>query len=151
MSEGAQLEIRRVFLKDASFEAPQDASVFQSRWKPHLDINLNTSHLPMEEENLHEVVLRVTITAKQEDEVAFLVEVQQAGVFRLTNIKEPQVPAVIQTHCANVLFPFARETIASLVTRGGFPQLLLGPMDFQALYRQKIEAIKEQKTPPVTH
>ncbi len=151
MDKNIQMEIRRVYLKDVSFESSQEARTFAAKWKPHLDVGLNTSHRRLEQDGLYEVVLRITITAKQEEAVAFLVEVQQAGVFKLTEVEEPQVPVVVQTHCANVLFPFAREAVADLIVKGGFPQLLLGPMDFQSLYRQKAEALKEQESIKVTH
>lgn len=151
MNKSVKMEIHRVYLKDASFESSGDAHELTTHWKPHLDIGINTTHDQIEDEHLYEVVLRITITAKQEDEVAFLVEVQQAGVFRLTELEEVQVPIVTQTHCANVLFPFAREAIADLVVKGGFPQLLLGPMDFKSLYEQKAEALQEQQTATMTH
>ena len=152
MADSVQIEIQRVYLKDASFETPkQNAGNFPKKWKPHLDITLNTSHQQSDKEGVYEVILRVTITAKQEGTVAFLVEVHQAGIFKLSQVKEAQVPAVIQVHCANVLFPFAREAISSLVTKGGFPQLLLGPMDFQSFYQQKVKAMEEQKSLSVTH
>ena len=152
MTDNAHIEIRRVYLKDASFETPkQNTENFFEKWKPHLDVTLNTSHAQLEEQGVYEVTLRVTITAKQEQAVAFLVEVHQAGIFKLTRIKDSQLSAAIQVHCANVLFPFAREALSSLVTKGGFPQLLLGPMDFQSLYQQKIKALEEQKSVSVTH
>ena len=151
MSDSVKMEIRRVYLKDASFESSQEIEALTAQWKPHLDINLNTTHRALEEESVHEVVLRVTITAKQEDAVAFLVEVHQAGTFKITNIEESQMQTVVQVHCANVLFPFARETISNLVGKGGFPQLLIGVMDFQSLYQQKIKALEEQKSVTVTH
>ena len=151
MSNNIQMEIRRVYLKDMSFESSQKARALTTKWKPHLDIGINTSQHQLDEKNLYEVVLRITITAKQEEEVAFLIEVQQAGVFKLADIKESQVQVVVQTHCANVLFPFAREAVADLVVKGGFPQLLLGPMDFQSLYQQKVEALQEQQSATVTH
>ncbi len=152
MADSIRIEIQRVYLKDASFETPkQNAGNFPQQWKPHLDVTLNTSHQKLEKQGVHEVILRVTITAKQEEAVAFLVEVHQAGIFKLSEIKEPQVAEVVQVHCANVLFPFAREAISSLVTKGGFPQLLLGAMDFQSFYQQKVKALKEQKALPVTH
>ena len=151
MSGTAQMEIHRVYLKDASFESSQQARSAATQWKPHLDINLNTSHRALEDQHTYEVVLHVTITAKQEEDIAFVVEVQQAGVFKLTDVEETQTPIVVQTHCANVLFPFAREAVADLVVKGGFPQLLLGPMDFQSLYQQKIKAMQEQQASTLTH
>ena len=151
MSDNVHMEIRQVYLKDVSFESSRKSRAFASKWKPHIDVNLNTSYRKFEQDNLYEVVLCITITARQEKATAFLVEVQQAGVFKLTGVEDPQVPVVVQTHCANVLFPFAREAVADLVVKGGFPQLLLGPMDFQSLYRQKDEALKEQKSVKVTH
>lgn len=152
MADNVRVEIRRIYLKDASFETPQrNAENFPEKWKPHLDVTLNTTHHELESQKVYEIILRVTITARQEENVAFLVEVHQAGIFKLSNIKRDQVPMVVQVHCANVLFPFAREAISSLVTKGGFPQLLLGPMDFNALYEQKVKALEEQKSLSVTH
>lgn len=152
MADNVRIEIRRIYLKDASFETPQrDTEHFLDKWKPHLDVTLNTSHRELEKQKIYEVTLSVTITARQEEKVAFLVEVHQAGLFKLPSIEKSQIAEIVQVHCANVLFPFAREAISSLVTKGGFPQLLLGPMDFNSLYKQKVKALEEQKSLSVTH
>ena len=151
MSKIIQAEIHRVYLKDVSFESSSQARTFTSQWKPHIDINLNAAHHWLEKDGLYEVVLNMTITARQKDATAFLIEVQQAGTFKLAGVEDQQVPVVLQTHCANVLFPFAREVVADLVAKGGFPQLLLGPIDFQTLYQQRTDALKEQESGKVTH
>ncbi len=151
MNDNIHIEIHRVYLKDVSFESSQTAKKFTAKWKPHLDISLNTSYCTLEDKDLYEVVLHITITARQGKTTAFLVELQQAGVFKLAKTEESKLQVVMQTHCANILFPFAREAVADLVVKGGFPQLLLSPMDFQSLYQQKVEALKEHSSTAVTH
>ncbi len=140
--------IRSVYLKDVSYEAPNVPQVFQSDCKPQLDfdIQINTTLLA---ENLHEVDLHLTVTSKMTaaetesseaddaDKIAFLVEVHQAGIFEVKDFSEEQAKKVLQTACPTILYPYVREVISSLVTKGGFPQLLLPPMNFEALQQEQ--------------
>jgi preprotein translocase subunit SecB len=129
-----QLIVQKVYVKDASLEIPLAPQVFTRQWQPQLDVQV-TSGLQTLNPEQHHVVLSVTVTAKLEQDVAFLAEVQQAGVFLVKGFAdETERKRVLGTECLAILFPFARETVAELVQRGGFPQLLLQPVDFAALY-----------------
>ncbi len=134
----AQLGIQRIYVKDISFEAPNSPKVFSEEWKPTVDIQLNNNARTLEA-NVHEVVLAVTVTVKFSDKTVYLVEVHQAGIFNITGVPDQHLPAMAATVCPNILFPYAREAISDLVTRGGFPQLLLAPVNFDALYSQEMQ------------
>jgi preprotein translocase subunit SecB len=131
-----RLSIGKIYLKDFSFESPQAPDVFrQADWKPQTDLNLRSSHTAVEGEH-HEVVLTVTVEAKADDKTFFLLELQQAGLFEIAGYEGEEFGAIIGSFCPNVLFPFARETIASIVQKGGFPEFILQPINFDALYMQ---------------
>jgi len=131
-----RLTIGKIYLKDFSFESPQAPEVFrQSDWKPTTDLNLRSSHTAVSEE-LHEIVLTITIEAKAEDKTLFLVELQQAGLFEISGYEGEELSAIIGSFCPNILFPYAREAIGSLIQKGGFPEFVLQPINFDALYLQ---------------
>ncbi len=134
----AQLAISKIYVKDISFEAPNSPKVFTEEWKPTVDIQLNNNAQTLEK-NTHEVVLAITVTVKFEDKTVYLVEVHQAGIFNISGVPEQHLPAMAATVCPNILFPYAREAISDIVTRGGFPQLLLAPVNFEALYSQEMQ------------
>ena len=135
--DGPHFGIVRVYLKDVSFETPNSPEVFRQDFNPDVNLQLNTSVNKLED-SLYEVVLNVTVTSKQGDKTGFLVEVQQAGIFELKGYDEAQKGSVLGAYCPNTLYPFAREAISDLVVKGGFPQLLLSPINFDALYTQKL-------------
>lgn len=129
-----QLLVQKVYLKDASLEVPLAPQVFTRQWQPQLDVQVQSSVQPLGPDQ-HQVLLSLTVTAKLEQEVAFLAEVHQAGIFAVSGIaEESERKRALSTECLSVLFPFARESVAELVQRGGFPQLLLQPIDFAGLY-----------------
>ena len=130
--------IHSIYLKDVSFEAPNPPEMFKTQFQPEIQMNLNleTNNL---EDNVFEVVLTVTVTAKANDKSAFLVELKQAGVFTLKGFDDENLGPMLGIYCPNVLFPYARESVANLVSKGGFPQLLLEPVNFEALYNQHIQ------------
>ena len=131
-----RLSIGKIYLKDFSFESPQSPDVFrQTDWKPQTDLNLRSSHTAVSEDH-HEIVLTVTVEAKAEDKTLFLVELQQAGLFEIAGYEGEELGAIIGSFCPNILFPYARETIASLIQKGGFPEFVLQPINFDALYLQ---------------
>ncbi|MDH5472119.1 MAG: protein-export chaperone SecB [Gammaproteobacteria bacterium] len=139
-----QFAIQKIYLKDVSFESPNAPAVFQdAEWKPEINVQLNTEG-KMIAEGIHEVTLAVTVTAKKGDKTAFLVEVKQSGVFQLTGFAPEQLGGMLGAYCPEVLFPFAREAIADLVSKGGFPQLLLSPVNFNALYMQHQQQVQQQ-------
>lgn len=138
MSEQAQQQfsIQKIYIKDVSFESPNAPDVFTAgEWKPEVNVQLNTE-VKAHASNMHEVTLTVTVTAKQQDKTAFLVEVKQAGLFQLVGFEQEQMGGMLGAYCPETLFPYAREAISDLVSKGGFPQLLLSPVNFNALYMQ---------------
>ena len=131
-----RLSIGKIYLKDFSFESPQAPDVFrQSDWKPQTDLNLRSSHTALTDDQ-HEIVLTVTVEAKADDKTLFLVELQQSGLFEIAGYEGEELGAIIGSFCPNILFPYARETIASLIMKAGFPEFLLQPINFDALYMQ---------------
>lgn len=133
-----QFSIQRLFIKDVSFETPAGAEIFKKQWKPQIHLDVNTKNEKLEDD-IYEVVLTLTITAKQDDDTAFLVEVQQGGIFLCKGIAEEQIRQVVSTVAPNILFPYAREMVDSLVTKGSFPALMLAPINFDALYQQALQ------------
>ncbi|HDZ09332.1 protein-export chaperone SecB [Pseudohongiella sp.] len=141
--QGPMFALQRIYLKDTSFESPKSPDVFKGQWAPKITFNLNTSNEKLAD-GVYNVVLRLTIEAKQEDAIAFLVEVQQAGIFTLDRFNEGDLERALATVCPNILFPYARETIDALVVRGSFPPVMLAPVNFDAVYAQS-KAQKEQQ------
>ncbi len=143
----AQFALQRIYVKDASFESPKSPHGFREQWKPKVNLELNSRH-SMIENGLYEVVLHVTVSASTEDDgLMYLVEVQQAGVFLVDGIEENARLHVLGSFCPNVLFPYAREVVDSLVLKGSFPPLMLNPVNFDAIYQQSLaeQARKEDK------
>jgi preprotein translocase subunit SecB len=130
--------IQKVYVKDISLETPSSPQVFQKQWQPAVNMDLENSARLLDD-NFYEVVLSITVTVSFENETVYLIEVQQAGVFQLMNIPDDILDRMLNTMCPNILFPFAREVISDLVSKGGFPQLLIAPVNFDALYAQKSE------------
>jgi preprotein translocase subunit SecB len=128
------LALQNVYLKDCSYEAPNGPRV-DGNWNPQINLDLHTGTNGLSPE-LREVVLTVTVSAKQNDVTIFLVEVKQAGIFLMRNLAEPEIKRAISSVCPSVLFPYARAAVSHLVTQGGFPQFLLPPVNFDALYAQ---------------
>lgn len=133
-----KFELRKVYVKDMSFESPMSPGIFrQGSAAPSVDVQLNVDHESMGE-NMYESVLTVTVNGRLEDKHAFLAEVQQAGVYEIAGLDPDRgLVAALEVACPNMLFPFAREAINELVVRGGFPQLLLAPVNFESVYRRK--------------
>lgn len=137
-----QLGLERIYIKDISFEVPS-AEVFTKEWSPKIDISMATNTTNLDEDH-KEVVLTVTVTSTNADSTAFVAEVQQAGIFLLKNIPEQDLPHLLNAYCPNILFPYAREAISDIVTRGSFPQLLLAPVNFDQAY---LQAQQDQQDP----
>ena len=132
-----QLALERIYVKDMSLEVP-GADVFTREWQPELDINLSSAAEKLDDDH-YQVILTVNVTANNGGETAFIAEVHQAGIFMLQNIPEEQLGAILGAYCPNVLFPYAREVVSDIVTRGSFPQLLLAPVNFDQAYQQTLE------------
>jgi preprotein translocase subunit SecB len=129
---GAVLALQNVYLKDCSYESPNGPRL-DGNWNPQINLDLQTSSTSLGPE-VREVVLTVTVSAKHGEATIFLVEVKQAGLFVVRNLPEPDLKRAISTVCPGVLFPYARAAVSQLVSQGGFPQFLLPPVNFEALY-----------------
>ncbi len=144
-----RISIAKIYVKDFSFESPQAPQVFKSgEWSPKTDLNLRSAHTPVDG-NHHEVVLTITVEAKDNDNSVFLIELHQAGLFEISGYEDEEFKAIIGSFCPNILFPYARESIASIVQKGGFPEFVLQPINFDALYmqsrKQQAEAESSEK------
>lgn len=135
--------LQRIYVKDMSFESPAAPGLFMKEWKPAMNVDLNTKSGLVRDDD-YEVVLTITITAKVADETAYLVEVQQAGIFHIVGIEGDDLRRVLATVCPNMLFPYARETIDGVVTKGTFPALMLAPVNFDALFQQALQQAQEE-------
>ncbi|MBL4621859.1 MAG: protein-export chaperone SecB [Immundisolibacteraceae bacterium] len=133
-----QFTIRKLYLKDLSFESPQAPDVFQQTTTPQIDINLSTDSTRLDETSF-EVVIKITISAKGDDKPLFIVEVEQAGVFQVEGVEDEQLRFALGVTCPNILFPYARQVISEMTVSGGFPPLVMSPVNFELLYRQKME------------
>ena len=133
-----QFSIEKIFLKDVSFESPAAPAIFTEDWSPEINMELNSQANPIEN-NFYEVELNITVTAKNKETTGFLVEVKQCGIFSISGMDEANLNGMLGSFCPNILFPYAREAISDLVSKGGFPQLLLAPVNFDALYAQHMQ------------
>ena len=133
-----QFIIQRIYVKDVSFEAPNSPAVFTQEWHPDTNLDLNTQVNTLSNDN-YEVELSITITVKSSDKVAFLVEVTQAGVFYIVGYASDQLNHLLAAYCPNILFPYAREGTAGMVSKGSFPELHLSPINFDALYARRLQ------------
>ena len=131
-----QFAPQKIYVKDLSFETPHSPAIFKEDWNPGVNMNLNSEAHPIDDK-LYEVVLTITVTVTMGEKTAYLVEARQAGIFHIDGFPEEIVTRMVAIICPNILFPFARELVSDLVTRGGFPQLLLAPVNFDALYEQQ--------------
>ena len=128
--------IEKIYVKDLSLEIPNAPQIFIQREAPQVSIELGNS-TSMLEEGVFEVVITVTVTSKIEDKTVFLVEVAQAGIFQIRNVPAENIEMIAAVTCPNILFPYARQTVSDIVTRAGFPPVLLNPINFEALYAQQ--------------
>ncbi len=138
-----QFVLQRIYVKDLSFESPAAPNIFTQEWKPAMSVDLNTQSGHINGSD-YEVVLTLTVTAKVNDETAYLIEVQQAGIFLIKGIEGEDLRRVLATVCPNMLFPYARETIDSVVGKGTFPTLMLAPVNFDALFQQAMKQAQEE-------
>ncbi len=146
-----QFSMQRIYTKDISFESPSTPNIFKKQWQPKVNVDLNTKSDKIDEEGNFEVVLTITITAKVDDETAFLVEVQQAGIFFITGIEDENLRRVLATAAPNILFPYARESIDTVCVKGGFPAVMLAPVNFDALYQQALAQAQNGEGEAATH
>jgi preprotein translocase subunit SecB len=142
-AKGPEFGLQRIYVKDLSFEAPHAPQVFTENWQPQVNVGLNTQVTPLGNDHL-EVVLVVTVTVKSGEKTAYHVEVQQAGLFVARDVPEQDRGPLVGIVCPNILFPYAREVVSDLVSRGSFPQMLLAPVNFEGLYVQRMAQLREQ-------
>lgn len=142
--------IQRLYVKDMSYETPNAPAVFQQKWEPELNLDLNISHTELEK-GVYEVVLSITVTVTNQKATAFLIEVKQAGIFTIEGAPAEQKNHLLESFCPNILFPYARELITSQVIRGSFPQLVLAPINFDALYMQKMQEKQSSESTETAH
>lgn len=133
-----QFAIQKLYVKDISFESPNAPKIFTQKWEASLDLNIGT-HVDNLENSVYEVSLAITATVKVEDSIAYLVEIKQSGIFTIAGFSEQEMGPMLGIFCPNILFPYAREAITDIVTKGGFPQLILAPVNFDAMYLQQIQ------------
>jgi preprotein translocase subunit SecB len=133
-----RFKLQRIYVRDLSFESPNSPDIFQQQYGPNVDFNLNTKHRHIKE-SFYEVVLKLTAEAKHNGKTLFLVEVEQAGIFDIQGIEGQQLEQVLGSMCPGILFPYARETIDVMVTKGTFPPLMLDPVNFDAIYARSLQ------------
>ena len=144
-NQGGQFGLERLFVKDLSFEVP-NSKVFLGEWKPEMNVQLNTETQRLDETHF-EVTITVTVTATNAGSTAFVAEVKQAGIFLIEGVPEAQLTQLVGAYCPNILFPYVREAISDVVTRGSFPQLLLAPVNFDALFAQAQQQRQQEQQP----
>ena len=152
-NEDKRLSIIKIYVKDFSFESPQSPEVFRSgEWKPQTNLNLRSTHTPVDGD-FHEVVLTITVEAKdtEGDKTLFICELQQAGLFEVQGHTEEEGGMLFGSFCPNILFPYARESIASMIQKGGFPEFVLQPINFEALYMQSLQQQQAEAQQVETH
>lgn len=137
-SQERQFGIQKIYLRNVSFESPNTPELFLTEFQPQLNIDLNVETRALEEETFH-VIVRVTVTTTVEEKTAFLCEVEQAGIFAISGFDKDEMNYILAAQCPNTLFPYAREAVSDLVAKGGFPQLLLEPVSFDAMYANQLQ------------
>lgn len=150
-----QLALQRIYVKDISFESPNSPDVFQIKWAPQVKLDINSGAKKIKD-GLFEVVLTLTASVSNEDQPAYLVEVQQAGIFAIQGLEGTQLEQALAVFCPNLLFPYAREAIDSMLLKGSFPPMHLAPVNFEAIYfeakkRQQQEQEGGEAAPDTTH
>lgn len=133
-----QFSIEKIYLKDVSFESPAAPAIFTEDWNPENNMDLNSTAKSIDN-NVFEVELSITVTTKNNDKTAFLVEIKQCGIFSISGMDDANLNGMLGSFCPNILFPYAREAISDIVAKGGFPQLLLAPVNFDAIYAQHLQ------------
>jgi preprotein translocase subunit SecB len=145
-----QFALQKIYVKDVSFETPHSPEIFTLQWEPKVEFNLSSNTRQLQE-GLFEVSLTVTLTTKIEEKTVYLVEVCQAGIFSAIGFSDQEFGHLLGSYCPNVLFPFAREAVSDLVIKGGFPPMLLAPVNFDALYAQHLLQTQQQAEPMTSH
>ena len=151
MSESQQqpiFGIEKIYVKDLSLEIPHAPDVFLSGDQPEVDVQLHNVGAAIGE-GLYQVVLTVTVTAKAGEKTMFLVEAAQAGIFQIRNVPDTDLEPLLATACPNIIFPYVRETVSDIINRAGFPPVYLAPVNFEAIYMQRLQQAQEQDAPKI--
>ena len=143
--QAPQLTVLAQYIKDFSFENPNAPQSLMQGQQPQINIQINVAAKPLSDTDI-EVAIKIDGRAQNGETLLFGFELEFAGVFRIANVPQESLNAIVLIECPRLLFPFAREIIATAVRNGGFPPLLLDPVDFVALYRQKMEQLEPQVT-----
>ena len=149
-AQQAVFNIEKLFVKDLSVEVPGAPAIFLEREAPQMDVNMSSESQALGE-GMYQSSITVTVSAKIGDKTMFLVECTQAGIFRIQNVPQDQLPMVLGIGCPNIVFPYLRETVSDVVIRAGFPPLLLNPVNFEALFVQQQQAQQAAAAPAQTH
>ncbi len=140
--------IEKIYVKDLSLEIPHAPDVFLAGEQPQVEVQLHNEGAVIGE-GLYQVVLTVTVTAKSGDKTMFLVEAAQAGIFQIRHVPEGDLDPLLATACPNILFPYVRETVSDIISRAGFPPVYLAPVNFEAIYMQRLQQAQEQAAPKI--
>lgn len=149
-AQQAVFNIEKLFVKDLSVEVPGAPAIYLEREAPQMDVNMSSESQALGE-GMYQSSITVTVSAKIGDKTMFLVECTQAGIFRIQNVPQDQLPMVLGIGCPNIVFPYLRETVSDVVIRAGFPPLLLNPVNFEALFVQQQQAQQAAAAPAQTH
>lgn len=142
--------IQRIFLKDSSFESPSAPNIFRLAWEPKVNLDMNTSAVKLDE-NVYEITLMLTVTTKLKEEVAFIAEVKQAGIFTIAGFEDENLQQMLAAFAPNILFPYARTNVDQMIVQGSFPAVMLAPINFDGLYQQKKAKDAESKESAAKH
>lgn len=142
--EQAVFAIEKLYVKDLSLEVPNAPQIYLEQNPPAIDLELDTSSGKIDD-GIFEVTIKVTVTASREDKGYFLVEVAQAGIFRIQGVPDEALDPILGIACPNILFPYAREAVSDAVNRAGFPPVLLAPVNFEAMYQSRMEAASSEQ------
>ena len=139
-----RINIQKIYIKDASFEAPNSPQIFSQPWQPEISVQLQNAAMAVAD-NVYEVVLTVTITARLGEKTAYLVEVHQAGLFEMLEVPQDKVPRLLGSYCPYTLFPYLRQALDDLVGKGGFPEFLLAPINFDAIFEEQMAKRQQEQ------
>ncbi|MDD1649434.1 MAG: protein-export chaperone SecB [Methylococcaceae bacterium] len=142
--------IQKIYVKDVSFETPNSPEIFTQQWDPKVEFNLSSNGQQIQD-GVYEVSLTVTVTVKIEEKTAYLVEINQAGIFSASGFQNEEIGHLLGSYCPNLLFPYAREAVSDLVGKGGFPPMLLAPVNFDALYAQHVQQMQQPPESVTSH
>ncbi len=149
--ENQQFSIQKIYLKDVSFESPNAPQAFTATdWSPQINVQINSGNQKIADD-VYEVVLDITVTAKHDETTVFLVEIKQAGLFSISGFSEENLGGMVGAYCPETLFPYAREAVSELISKGGFPPILLAPVNFNALYMQQQQQAAAENAQEASH